>query len=73
MKSDNLQLPCVQPPTSSYNPQLPHGRHGRHGCNGHLGCHGHYGRRGHDSHIGHGACSWWNGERVVMVDILGKV
>ena len=27
MRSDNLQLPCVQPPTSSYNFQLPHGRH----------------------------------------------
>ena len=33
MRSDNLQLPCVQPPTSSYNLQLPHGRnnHGGHG------------------------------------------
>ena len=27
MRSDNLQLPCVQPPTSSYNFQLPHGHH----------------------------------------------
>ena len=25
MRSDNFQLPCVQPPTSSYNLQLPHG------------------------------------------------
>ena len=30
----NLQLPCVQPPTSSYNFQLPLGRHG-HGA--HVG------------------------------------
>ena len=36
MKSDNLQLPCVQPPTSSYNFQLPHG------------CHGHGGRGNQD-------------------------
>ena len=34
--SDNLQLACVQPPTSSYNPQLPHGRHG-HGDHGKHG------------------------------------
>ena len=34
MRSDNRQLPCVQPPTSSYNFQLPH-RH--HGCQGHGG------------------------------------
>ena len=36
---------------------------------------GHRSHGGHDSHIGYGACScsWWNGERVVMVDILGKV
>ena len=44
MRSDNLQLPCVQPPTASYNFQLPHGHHGRHGHGGH-GCHG-----------GHGGC-----------------
>ena len=39
MRSDNLQLPCVQPPTSSYNFQPPdgcHGRHGRHGHGGHV-------------------------------------
>ena len=37
MRSDNLQLACVQSPTSSYNLQLPHGRrgHGDHG--GHVG------------------------------------
>ena len=37
MRSDNLKLPCIQPPTSSYNLQLPHGRrgHGDHG--GHVG------------------------------------
>ena len=34
MRSDNLQLLCVQLPTSSYNPQLPHGCHG-HGGHGH--------------------------------------
>ena len=38
----NLQLPCEQPPTSSYNLQLPHGRH----C--------HHGRHGHGGHVGHG-------------------
>ena len=48
MRSDNLQLPCVQPPTSSYNFQLPHGcygHHGRHGHGGHIGCgeHGDHG------------------------------
>ena len=31
MRSDNLQLPCVQPPTFSYKIQLPHGCHGHHG------------------------------------------
>ena len=33
----NLQLPCVQPPTSSYNFQLPHGCHCHHGRHGHGG------------------------------------
>ena len=53
MRSDNLQLPCVQPsqlccvqpPTSSYNLQHPHGRHGHHGqhCHGgHGGCGKHF-------------------------------
>ena len=44
MRSDNLQLPCEQPPTSSNNLQLPHGRHG-HGGHGDHFCHG--GRGGH--------------------------
>ena len=48
MRSDNLKLPCVQPLTSSYNFQLPHGRHG-HG--GHVG---HGGRGEHGGHGGHG-------------------
>ena len=39
MRSDNLQLPCVQPSTSSYNFQLPHSRHG-HGGHGGRGEHG---------------------------------
>ena len=47
-KSENLQLPCVQPPTSSYNFQLPQGRHGHHGCHSHD-VHG-----GHGEHGGHG-------------------
>ena len=47
MKSENLQLACVQSPTSSYNLILPHGRHGRHGHSGH-GSHG-----GHCDHGGH--------------------
>ena len=48
MRSDNIQLPCVQPSTSSYNFQLPHGRHGHHVR------HGHHGRRGHGGHGGRG-------------------
>ena len=38
----NLQLPCVKPPTSSYNFQL---RHGRHSHGGHVG-HGGRGEHG---------------------------
>ena len=34
-----------QPPTSSYNFQLPHGRHS------------HHGRHGHGGQVGHGGCS----------------
>ena len=48
MRSDNVQLPCVQPPTSSYKLQLPHGRHCDHGC------HVHGGHGGHGEHGGHG-------------------
>ena len=36
--SDNIQLACVQPPTS-----LHHGRDGHHGQAGHLGGDGHNG------------------------------
>ena len=43
MRLNNLQLPCVQPPTSSFNLQLPHGRPG-HG--GHGGRGGHVGQGG---------------------------
>ena len=48
MRLDNLQLPCVQLPASSYSFQLPHGchdHHGRHGHGGHIGCdeHGEHG------------------------------
>ena len=49
MRSDNLQLPCVQPPTSSYNFQLPHSRHD------------HHGRHGHGGHGGHGGCGEHDG------------
>ena len=42
MRSDNLQLPCVQLPASSYNFQLPHG------------CHDHHGRHGHGGHSARG-------------------
>ena len=49
MRSDNLQLPCVQPPTSSYNFQLPHGGHGGHVCHDGRGKHG-----GRGEHGGHG-------------------
>ena len=37
MRSDNLQLPCVQPPTSSNNLQLPHGCHSHGHSHGHIG------------------------------------
>ena len=47
MRSDKLQLPCVQPSTSSYNLQLPHGRHG-HGGRGEHGGHGGQDRTGRD-------------------------
>ena len=50
MRSDNRQLPCVQPPTSTYNFQLPLGLHGHHVP---LGPHGHHGRQGYDGHGGH--------------------
>ena len=49
MRSDNLQLPCVQPPTSSYNFKLPHGRHNHGGHGGHVG---HGGRGEHGGHGG---------------------
>ena len=48
MRSDNLKLPCGQPTTSSYNFQLPVGRH----C--HYGRHGHGGQGGRGEHGGHG-------------------
>ena len=44
---NNLQLSCVQPPTSLYNLQQPHG------CHGHHGHHGHGGHGGHCEHGGH--------------------
>ena len=62
MGSDDLQLPCVQPPTSSYNPQLLHGRHGHGGSVGHGGLGGHGdrvwygGHGGHVGHVGHVVC-----------------
>ena len=49
MRSDNLQLPCVQPLTSSYNFPFPHGHHG-HVCHG--GCGGPDGRGGRGEHVG---------------------
>ena len=45
----NLQLPCVQPPTSSYNFQLPHCHHGCYSYGGHVG---HGGRGKHGDHGG---------------------
>ena len=48
MRSDNLRLPCVQPPTSSHNFQLPHGHHDHHVRHGHGGHGGHGGRGEHD-------------------------
>ena len=54
MRSDNLQLPCVQSPTSSYDFQLPHGQHGHHGRHGHVGNGGHVGHGGRGKHGGHG-------------------
>ena len=52
MRSDNLQLPCVQPPTSSNNIQLPHG------------CHGH---GGHGDHFCNGGCGGHGGMLVIVV------
>ena len=49
MRSDNLQLPCVHPLTSSYNLQLPHDGH--HCCHD-QGGHGDYGS--HDGQDGTG-------------------
>ena len=49
MRSNNLQLPCVQPPISSYNFQLPQGRHRHHG--GHVG-HGSRGEFGGQNRTG---------------------
>ena len=51
MRSDNLQLPCVQPPISSYNLELPHGRQGHQGRHGHGG---HDDHGGHGDHVSHG-------------------
>ena len=49
MRSDNLQLPSVQPLTSSYNFKFPHGHDG-HVCHGgHSGCGG---RDGRGEHVG---------------------
>ena len=44
MRSDNLQLNCVQPPTSI------DGQDGYHGCHDHYGHHGHHGHQGHHSY-----------------------
>ena len=49
MRSDNPQLPCVQPPTSSNSLQLPHGHYG-HG--GHGGRVEHSGRGKHGGRLG---------------------
>ena len=54
MRSENPQLPCAQPPTSSNNLQLPHGRHGHGDHGGHGGCVGHGGRGGYGGHSGRG-------------------
>ena len=40
--SDNLQLPCEQPPTASYKLQIPHVRHGHPGGHSNSG-HGDHG------------------------------
>ena len=48
MRSDNLQLPCVQPPTFSYNFQLPHGCHSHGGHGRHVGQVGTQDRTGRD-------------------------
>ena len=45
----NLQLPCVQPLTFSYNFLLPHGCHCHHGRHGHVG---HGGRVDHGGQAG---------------------
>ena len=61
MRSDNLQLPCVQLPASSYNFQLPHG------------CHGHHGRHGHGGHGGHVAHGGRGEHGVVVMNMVVMV
>ena len=50
MRSDNLRLRCVHPPTSSHNLQLLLGHHGRHGHGGRGGPGGPGGQGGHGGH-----------------------
>ena len=47
-QTTSIFLVYKQPPTSSYNIQLPHGRHGHHDRHGHGGHGGHGGRGEHD-------------------------
>ena len=64
MRLDNLQLPCVQPPTSSCNFQPPHG------------CHGHHGRHGHGGHggqVGHGEHGQDGTGHLNLTDIPGNL
>ena len=74
MRSDNLQLPCVQPPTSSYNFQLPQGRHGHHGRHGHGGHGGHGGqdRIGLDKWTGTVTGSFRNSCDVFLYSIVSS-
>ena len=65
MRSDNLQLPCVQPPTSSW---LRHG-HGHHG--GHVG---HSGCGGRGEHGDHDSCGGQDRTRLTFkLDFPGNL
>ena len=64
MRSDKLQVPCVQPSTSSYNLQLPHGCHGHH-CRQSHESHGEHG--GHGEHSGHGGQDRTGQDRIKLI------
>ena len=65
--SDNLQLLCVQPSTSSHNLQLPHGCHGHHCRQSHESHGEHGGHGGHGEHSGHGGQDRTGQDRIKLI------